>query len=93
MLGLLLHHAGICPCKKIVCLVVDECHRARGHNDVVMAVKKMQDQKCKFRVLGLSATPGSSNEAIQVPTQDKSDCSLPPHAALATLQNEQNQPC
>lgn len=47
-------------------MVVDECHRARGHNDVVMAVKKMQEQKCLFRVLGLSATPGSSNEAIQV---------------------------
>lgn len=31
-----------------------------------MAVKKMREQKCKFRVLGLSATPGSSNEAIQV---------------------------
>ena len=57
---------GICPAKKIVCLVVDECHRARGHNDVVMAVKKMQEQNCLFRVLGLSATPGSSNEAIQV---------------------------
>ena len=58
--------SGICPHKKVVCLVVDECHRARGHNDVVMAVKKMREDKCKFRVLGLSATPGGSNEAIQV---------------------------
>ena len=31
-----------------------------------MAVKKLREEKCKFRVLGLSATPGSSNEAIQV---------------------------
>lgn len=58
--------AGICPHKKIVCLVVDECHRAKGQSDVVLAVKKMREDKCKFRVLGLSATPGSSNESIQV---------------------------
>lgn len=58
--------SGICPHKKIVCLVVDECHRAKGNSDVVLAVKKLRGDKCKFRVLGLSATPGSSNEAIQV---------------------------
>ena len=57
---------GICPHKKVVCLVVDECHRAKGNSDVVLAVKKLREEKCKFRVLGLSATPGSSNEAIQV---------------------------
>lgn len=57
---------GICPHKKIVCLVVDECHRAKGNSDIVLAVKKLRQDKCKFRVLGLSATPGSSNEAIQV---------------------------
>ncbi|KAL0033133.1 hypothetical protein WJX79_005148 [Trebouxia sp. C0005] len=56
---------GICPHKKIVCLVVDECHRAKGNSDVVMAVKKLREEKCKFRVLGLSATPGSNNESIQ----------------------------
>lgn len=58
--------AGICPHKKVVCLVVDECHRAKGNSDVVLAVKKLREEKCKFRVVGLSATPGSSNEAIQV---------------------------
>ena len=46
--------------------MVDECHRAKGNSDIVMAVKKLREEKCKFRVLGLSATPGSSNEAIQV---------------------------
>ncbi|KAL0018444.1 hypothetical protein WJX77_010041 [Trebouxia sp. C0004] len=56
---------GICPHKKIVCLVVDECHRAKGNSDVVLAVKKLREEKCKFRVLGLSATPGSNNESIQ----------------------------
>lgn len=59
-------YPGICPYKKVVCLVVDECHRAKGNSDVVLAVKKLREEKCKFRVLGLSATPGSSNEAIQV---------------------------
>ena len=64
----LIAHAfpGICPHKKIVCLVVDECHRAKGNSDIVLAVKKMREERSKFRVLGLSATPGSSNEAIQV---------------------------
>jgi len=33
---------------------------------VVLAVKKLREEKCKFRVLGLSATPGSNNESIQV---------------------------
>lgn len=49
-----------------MCLVVDECHRAKGNSDVVLAVKKLREEKCKFRVLGLSATPGSNNESIQV---------------------------
>ena len=57
---------GICPYELISCLVVDECHRATGQADVVQAVKHMRNvQKSKFRVLGLSATPGSSPEQVQ----------------------------
>ena len=58
--------AGICPYDKVVCLVVDECHKATGKYDIVTAVKKMQAAGCKFRVLGLSATPGNTVDAIQV---------------------------
>ena len=47
-------------------MVVDECHRAVGKSDVVAAIKKLRQEKCKFRVLGLSATPGSKREAVQV---------------------------
>ena len=58
--------AGICPYDKVVCLVVDECHKATGKYDIVTTVKKMQAAGCKFRVLGLSATPGNTVDAIQV---------------------------
>ncbi len=47
-------------------MVVDECHRATGKADIVAAVAHMARAKCRFRVLGLSATPGSSREAVQV---------------------------
>lgn len=50
----------------IVCLVVDECHRAVGDAPVVKAVQHLRQNKVAFRILGLSATPGSSHEAIQV---------------------------
>ena len=57
---------GICPYDRISCVVVDECHRATGQADIVKAVKDMRNVKeCKFRVLGLSATPGSSHEQVQ----------------------------
>ena len=46
--------------------MVDECHKATGKYDIVTAVKKMQAAGCKFRVLGLSATPGNTVDAIQV---------------------------
>ncbi len=59
-------HAGICAAERITCLVVDECHRATGKADIVLAVKRMRDAGVKFRVLGLSATPGRDRESVQV---------------------------
>lgn len=57
---------GICPYELVSCIVVDECHRATGQADVVQALKHMRQlKKSKFRVLGLSATPGSSQEQVQ----------------------------
>jgi ERCC4-related helicase len=57
---------GICPYERISCVVVDECHRATGQADIVKAIKDMRNSKnCKFRVLGLSATPGSTHEQVQ----------------------------
>ncbi len=57
---------GICPLEKVICVVVDECHRAVGRSDVVATIEKLKQERCKFRVLGLSATPGSKREAVQV---------------------------
>ena len=61
-----LSRAGICPAGRITCLVVDECHRATGKADIVLAVKRMREAGVKFRVLGLSATPGRDRESVQV---------------------------
>ena len=46
--------------------MVDECHRATGKADIVLAVKRLRDAGVKFRVLGLSATPGRDRESVQV---------------------------
>ena len=47
-------------------MVVDECHRAVGNASMAKAVAQLRQARARFRVLGLSATPGSSHEAIQV---------------------------
>ena len=57
---------GICPAEKVTCIVVDECHRATGKTDIVLALRAMAAENYKFRVLGLSATPGRDRAAIQV---------------------------
>lgn len=58
--------AGICPKELITCLVVDECHRATGKADIVLAIGDMRKAGIKFRVLGLSATPGKDRANVQV---------------------------
>ena len=50
----------------VTCIVVDECHRATGKADIVLAIRKMAGDNLKFRVVGLSATPGRDRKAIQV---------------------------
>lgn len=50
----------------IVCLVIDECHRAVGNSDAVAAVKLIAAAPGgAARIIGLSATPGSQPEKIQ----------------------------
>ncbi|KAI9679984.1 MAG: 3'-5' DNA helicase [Caeruleum heppii] len=51
--------------KKIVCLVVDEAHRATGSYAYVEVVKFIRRFNSSFRVLALTATPGASVEAVQ----------------------------
>lgn len=58
--------AGILDERRVVCLVVDECHRSTGNYATVKAVKMMKKQNIKFRVVGLTATPGRSRQVVQV---------------------------
>ena len=59
---------GLLPAAKVVCLVVDECHRAVGRYasaGIARDLRSYGGARTRFRVLGLSATPGSTHEAVQ----------------------------
>lgn len=56
---------GYCDPKRIVLLVVDEAHRATGNYAYVEVVRFLRRFNQSFRVLALTATPGSSVEAVQ----------------------------
>lgn len=56
---------GICDPKRIVLLVVDEAHRATGAYAYVEVVKFISRFNSSYRVLALTATPGSSIEGVQ----------------------------
>ena len=56
---------GICDPKRLVLLVVDEAHRATGGYAYVEAVQFLRRFNTSFRVLALTATPGSSIESVQ----------------------------
>ena len=57
--------SGIADPKKIVLLVVDEAHRATGSYAYVEVVRFLRRFNNSFRVLALTATPGSSVESVQ----------------------------
>ena len=57
--------SGIADPKKIVLLVVDEAHRATGNYSYVKVVSFLRRFSDSFRILALTATPGSSVEAVQ----------------------------
>ncbi|KAL4718441.1 hypothetical protein ACJJTC_016433 [Scirpophaga incertulas] len=57
--------SGICPAEKIRCLVIDEAHRARGNYAYCQIMSTLTDMGHKtFRILALSATPGSKVEDV-----------------------------
>ena len=56
---------GICDPKRLVLLVVDEAHRATGNYAYVEVVRFVRRFNSSFRVLALTATPGSSIETVQ----------------------------
>ena len=57
--------SGIADPKKIVLLVVDEAHRATGDYAYVKVVSFIRRFSSSFRILALTATPGSSVEQVQ----------------------------
>lgn len=56
---------GICDPKKIVLIVIDEAHRATGNYAYCQVIRQLRRTNKSFRVLALTATPGSTLEAIQ----------------------------
>lgn len=56
---------GSCPAKSIVCLVVDEAHRATGNYSYVQVVRELLASTRHFRVLALSASPGKDTKLVQ----------------------------
>lgn len=57
--------AGICPAHRIVCVVVDEAHRAQGKHAYVEVIRLISQNHPHFRVLALTATPGTSLQNVQ----------------------------
>jgi len=49
---------------KVVCLVLDEAHRAKGDYAYVKAVRGIAAAGARFRTVGLSATPGADRASI-----------------------------
>ncbi|KAL8168583.1 UNVERIFIED_CONTAM: hypothetical protein K2H54_004768 [Gekko kuhli] len=56
---------GICPAAEIKCLVIDEAHKALGNHAYCQVVKELCKYTQQFRILALSATPGSDTKAVQ----------------------------
>ncbi|XP_047480213.1 uncharacterized protein LOC125032872 [Penaeus chinensis] len=56
---------GACPADQIKCLVLDEAHRALGNHAYCQVVRALREQRCNFRILALSATPGTDVRSVQ----------------------------
>ncbi|XP_043930200.1 Fanconi anemia group M protein isoform X2 [Protopterus annectens] len=56
---------GACPATEVVCVVIDEAHKALGNHAYCQVVKELCNYTQHFRVLALSATPGSDTKAVQ----------------------------
>ncbi|KAK8492167.1 hypothetical protein V6N11_046972 [Hibiscus sabdariffa] len=57
--------SGTCLSKYIVCLVIDEAHRALGNYSYCVAVRQLMSMPVHLRILALTATPGSKQPTIQ----------------------------
>jgi ERCC4-related helicase len=50
---------------KVVCIVLDEAHKASGEYSYTKVIEQLDFCCAKYRILGLSATPGTTIKAIQ----------------------------
>ncbi|XP_030489339.1 DEAD-box ATP-dependent RNA helicase FANCM [Cannabis sativa] len=57
--------SGTCLVKYLVCLVIDEAHRAMGKFSYCVAVQELMNVPVQLRILALTATPGSKQQTIQ----------------------------
>ncbi|XP_006160666.1 Fanconi anemia group M protein [Tupaia chinensis] len=56
---------GVCPAADIKCVVIDEAHKALGNYAYCQVVRELVKYTNHFRILALSATPGSDIKAVQ----------------------------
>ncbi|NXX84554.1 FANCM protein, partial [Urocolius indicus] len=56
---------GTCAAVEIKCLVIDEAHKALGNHAYCQVVRELSKYSNQFRILALSATPGSDTKAVQ----------------------------
>ncbi|KAI1315684.1 hypothetical protein EDD11_000458 [Mortierella claussenii] len=57
--------SNICPAEDIVCLVVDEAHRATGRYSYSEVVRILDPLNRDVRILALTATPGGDVKSVQ----------------------------
>ncbi|KAJ6878419.1 hypothetical protein NC651_030994 [Populus alba x Populus x berolinensis] len=57
--------SGTCLAKHLVCLVMDEAHRASGNYSYCVAIRELLAIPVQLRILALTATPGSKQPAVQ----------------------------
>ncbi|KAL3701127.1 hypothetical protein R1sor_019149 [Riccia sorocarpa] len=57
--------SGTCCLRQIVCLVLDEAHRASGNYSYCVVVRQLLAAKTEYRLLALTATPGSKQATVQ----------------------------
>ncbi|KAI8644041.1 hypothetical protein BD408DRAFT_442128 [Parasitella parasitica] len=54
-----------CPAHLISCIVFDEAHKATGNYAYTEVVRRVYSKNKHFRILALTATPGSNLDAVQ----------------------------
>ncbi len=61
---------GLFPADHVKLLVVDEAHRAQGEYAYCLVVRELQRARAAFRVVALSATPGTDLQAVRLMLQN-----------------------